>query len=157
HELVPKAGRVAVLINSKNTASAEVTVQEVQDAGRAIGLPIHILNASTSSEIDVAFANLVRERIETLIVQGDGYFTSRRVQFATLATRHGFATAFTNRAFVEVGGLMSYGTNFSDSFRQIGAYTGQILRVPTPPTSPSCSPPSSSSPSTCRRQGRLAY
>ena len=132
HELVPKASRVAVLINPTNTGSSEVTLQEAQDAGRMIGLPIYVLRAGTSTEIEAAFATLVRERIEALVVQGDGYFTSRSVQFATLAARHGIATAFTNRAFVEVGGLMSYGTDFSVSFRQIGAYTGQILKGAKP-------------------------
>jgi putative ABC transport system substrate-binding protein len=131
-ELVPKADRIAVIINPQNIASAEITLQEVQDAGRVMGLPIHVLNAGNNLEIEAAFAILVRERIEALIVQGDGYFTSRRLQFATLATRYGIATAFTNRAFVDVGGLMSYGTNFSDSFRQIGVYTGQILKGASP-------------------------
>jgi putative ABC transport system substrate-binding protein len=131
-QLVPKADRTAVLINPNNTASAEVTLQEVRDAGRVMGLPIYVLNAGDAREIEAAFATLVRERIEALIVQGDGYFTSRRTQFATLATRHGIATAFTNRYFVDVGGLMSYGINFSDSSRQIGTYTGRILKGDNP-------------------------
>jgi putative tryptophan/tyrosine transport system substrate-binding protein len=132
HELVPKASSVAVLINPQNTGSAEVTLQEAKDAGRMVGAPIYVLSAGTSTEIEAAFATLVRERIEALLVQGDGYFTSRRVQFATLAKRHGIATAFTNRDLVEAGGLMSYGTDFSDSFRQVGTYTGQILKGANP-------------------------
>jgi putative ABC transport system substrate-binding protein len=132
HELVPKASRVAVLINPKNIASAEVTLQEVRKAGPLIGLPIQVLNASTGPEIEEAFASLVRDRIEALIVQGDGYFTDRRVEFATLGTRHGIAAAFTNRAFVEVGGLMSYGASIADAFRQVGVYTGQVLKGAKP-------------------------
>ena len=107
-------------------------MQEVRNAGRLIGLPIHVLNASTGPEIEEAFASLVRDRIEALVVQGDGYFTDRRVQFATLATRHGIAAAFTNRAFVEVGGLMSYGASIPDAFRQVGGYTGQVLKGAKP-------------------------
>jgi putative tryptophan/tyrosine transport system substrate-binding protein len=132
HELMPKASRVAVLINPKNIASAEVTLREVRNAGRLIGLPIHVINASTGPEIEEAFASLVRNRIEALIVQGDGYFTDRRVQFATLGTRHGIAAAFTNPLFVEVGGLMSYGASIPDAFRQVGAYTGQVLKGAKP-------------------------
>jgi putative tryptophan/tyrosine transport system substrate-binding protein len=132
HELVPKASRVAVLINPKNIGSAEVTLQEARDAGRVIGLPIYVVSAGTSSEIETAFASLVRERIEALVVQGDGYFTGRRVQFAALTTRYGISTAFTNRDLVEAGGLMSYGTNFTENFRQIGTYTGQILKGANP-------------------------
>jgi putative ABC transport system substrate-binding protein len=127
HELAPKAIRVAMLVNPGNIAGAGASMREAQDAARLIGLPIDILKASTGSEIDAAFASLVRERVEALFVAADGFFTSRRIQFATLATRHGIATAFANREPVEVGGLMSYGTNFSDAYHQVGAYTGQIL------------------------------
>jgi putative tryptophan/tyrosine transport system substrate-binding protein len=140
HELVPKASRVAILINPKNIASAEVTLQEVRNAGLQIGLPIDVLNASTGPEIEEAFAALVRDRIEALIVQGDGYFTDRRVQFATLGTRHGIAAAFTNRAFVEVGGLMSYGASIADAFRHMGAYTGQVLKGAKPADLPVVQP-----------------
>jgi len=132
HELVPKAIRVAVLVNPGNIAGAEGTMREAQDAARLIGLPIDILKASTGSEIDAAFASLVRERVQALFVGGDGFFTSRRIQFATLATRHGIATAFSNRELVEAGGLMSYGTKLSDAYHQVGAYTGQILKGAKP-------------------------
>jgi putative ABC transport system substrate-binding protein len=132
HELVPKADRVAVLVNPTNIASAEATLREVQDAARVIGLPIEILNASTSREIEAAFATMVRDRIEALFVAGDGYFVSRRTQFATLATRHGIAMSVPSRENVEAGGLMSYGTDLADVYRQVGNYTGQILKGAKP-------------------------
>jgi len=132
HELAPKAIRVAVLVNPGNIAGAGATMREARDAARLIGLPIDILKASTGSEIDAAFASLVRERVQALFVGGDGFFTSRRIQFATLATRHGIATAFSNRELVEAGGLMSYGTKLSDAYHQVGAYTGQILKGAKP-------------------------
>src|SRR4030095_1862901 len=99
---------------------------------RALGLQIQVLNASTSREIEVAFATLVRDRVEALFVSADAFFISRRVQFATLATRHGIPAAYTNREYVEAGGLMSYGTDQRDSYRQIGVYTGQILKGAKP-------------------------
>src|SRR5262249_48610563 len=87
HELVPKATRIAILVNPGNVASAEVTLKAAHEAARALGLDIHVINASSSSEIDAAFAAVARERVEALFVNGDGFFTSRRVQFATLAAR----------------------------------------------------------------------
>jgi putative tryptophan/tyrosine transport system substrate-binding protein len=131
HELVPKAVRVAVLVNPAN-ATAETTLQDVQEAARAIGLQIHVLNASTSREIDGAFANLVRERSDALLVAGDGLFTSRRSQFVTLAARDRIPAAYANRDYVVAGGLMSYGTNSADRYRQIGVYTGNILKGAKP-------------------------
>jgi putative ABC transport system substrate-binding protein len=128
HELVPKANRLVVLVNPDNVTTAEASLQGVQDFVRRIGLPIDVLKASTNREIDAAFATMVDERVGALFVAGDGYFTGRRVQFTTLATRHGIATSFANRAFVEIGGLMSYGTNFVDTHHQIGVYAGQILK-----------------------------
>jgi putative ABC transport system substrate-binding protein len=127
HELMPKAKRVAVLVNPQNTLAAEGTVREAEGAARLIGLSIDVLKASTSCEIDAAFATMVRERVEALLVSGDAYFGGRRLQFATLATRHGIAASFNTRAFAEVGGMMSYGPDLAEMFRQVGAYTGQIL------------------------------
>ena len=94
HELVPKAVRVAVLVNPANAASAETTLREVQEAARTIGLQIHVLNASTSREIDAAFATLARERPDALFVAADSFFASRRVQFATLAARDRIPAAY---------------------------------------------------------------
>jgi putative ABC transport system substrate-binding protein len=132
HELVPKALRVAVLVNPANVAVTETTLRELQEAARTIGLQIQVLNASTSSEIDAAFAALQRERPDALFVAADTFFTSRRVQISTLAARERIAAAYSNRDFVIVGGLMSYGTDIADRFRQTGVYTGKILNGAKP-------------------------
>jgi putative tryptophan/tyrosine transport system substrate-binding protein len=107
HELVPKAVRVAVLLNPANATVTETTLRDVQQAARTTGLQLRFLNATTIGEIDVAFVTLGRERSEALFVAGDTFFASRRVQFATLATRAGIPAAYSLREFVEVGGLMS--------------------------------------------------
>ena len=99
--------RVAVLVNPANAPTTETTLREVQEAARAIGLQIHVLNASTSREIDAAFATLARERPDALFVAPDAFFTSRRVQIATLAARDRIPAAYANRDFVVAGGLMS--------------------------------------------------
>jgi putative ABC transport system substrate-binding protein len=132
HDLVPKAIRVAVLINPANAPIAETMLREVPEAARAIGLQIHVLNASTSREIEAAFAALVRDGADALFVAPDGFLTTRRVQFATLAARYGIPAAYSNREYVEAGGLMSYGTDVVDMFRQVGVMTGQILKGAKP-------------------------
>jgi putative ABC transport system substrate-binding protein len=155
HELVPKAVRIAVLINPANAPVAETTLREVPEAARAIGLQIQVLNASTSREIESAFATLVRDRAEALFVAPDGFFISRRVQFVTLAIRFGIPSAHTSREEVEAGGLMSYGTDSLEMFRQASTPV-KSSRVQSPPTCRSCNPPNSSSSSTCKRPGRSA-
>jgi putative ABC transport system substrate-binding protein len=132
HELVPRAVRVAVLINPANVPSAEATLRDLPEAARAIGLQIQILNASTSGEIEAAFATLVRDRADVLFVAADSFFISRRIQFATLAARHGIPAACSTREEVEAGGLMSYGTDISDMWRQVGLYAGQVLKGAKP-------------------------
>jgi putative ABC transport system substrate-binding protein len=133
HELVPKAVRVAVLVNPANASSATSTLQELQQAGPAIGLQIQmILNASTIGEIDAAFAILARERPDALFVAPDGFFTDRRGQFAILTARDRLPATYGNRDVVAAGGLMSYGTNVVDMFHQIGVYTGRILKGAKP-------------------------
>jgi len=132
HDLVPKAVRIAVLINPANAPTAETTLRETSEAAHGLGLQIQILNASTSREIEAAFATLVRERPDALFIAPDGFFTSRRVQFATLAAHHRVPAAYFSREFVEVGGLMSYGSDISDVYRQVGVYTGQILKGAKP-------------------------
>jgi putative ABC transport system substrate-binding protein len=132
HDLVPKVVRVAVLINPANAPIAETMLREVPEAARAIGLQIQVLNASTSREIEAAFATLVRDRADALFVAPDSFFISRRVQFATLAARHGIPAAYATREDVEAGGLMSYGTDTLDIWRQVGVYTGQILKGAKP-------------------------
>ena len=132
HELVPKAVRVAVLVNPANTPTNEAALREIPEAARAIGLQIHVLKASTSQEIEAAFATLVREPCDALFVAADGFFVARRVQLATLATRYGIPTAHADRDAVEAGGLMSYATDTVDTWRQVGVYTGQILKGTKP-------------------------
>jgi putative ABC transport system substrate-binding protein len=105
HELAPKAVRVAVLVNPANATVAETTLRDVSEAARTIGLPIHALKASTSREIDAAFATFARERPDALFVAPDGFFGSRSVQIATLAARGGIPAAYSVRDFVVAGGL----------------------------------------------------
>jgi putative ABC transport system substrate-binding protein len=131
-ELVPGAARVAALVNPTNPASAETTLRDVTGAARGMGLLIQVLNASTSREIDAAFATLGRERPDVLFVSTDTFFSSRRVQLVNLATRHAIPAGFPNRESTEIGGLMSYGANIADAWRQSGAYTGRILKGAKP-------------------------
>jgi ABC-type uncharacterized transport system substrate-binding protein len=132
HDLVPKAVRVAVLVNPANTLVAASTLREVQEAAPTIGLQIQVLNATTIGEIDAAFATLARERPDALFVAPDTFFTSRRVQFATLTARDRIPASYAARELVAAGGLMSYGTDIVDMFRQVGVYTGSILKGAKP-------------------------
>jgi putative ABC transport system substrate-binding protein len=131
HELVPKAVRVAVLVNPLNTV-AERMLREVQEAARTIGLQIQVLNASTSQGIDAAFDALARERPDALFVASDPFLAGRRVQLVTLVARDRIPATYPAREYVAAGGLMSYGTDMADGWRQIGAYTGQILKGTKP-------------------------
>ena len=131
-ELVPGAARVAVLVNPANTVNAETTLRDVEPAASAMGLQIQILKASTSREIEAAFAPFVRERPDALFVGNDAFLTSRRVQLVHLATRHALPATYTVRDFAEVGGLMSYGVNITDALRQLGIYAGRILKGARP-------------------------
>jgi putative ABC transport system substrate-binding protein len=140
HELVPKAVRVAVLVNPANVASAEATLQAAKEAAPKIGLQIQMLNATTIGEIDAAFATLARERPDALFVAPDGFFASRRVQFAILTARDRIPAAYGGREFVEVGGLMSYATDTADRYRQVGVYTGNILKGAKPSDLPVLQP-----------------
>jgi putative ABC transport system substrate-binding protein len=132
HDLVPKAVRIAVLVNPANVPTTEVTLREIPEAARRLGLQIQVLNASTSREIEAVFATLARERADALFVAADAFFGTRVVQFATLAMRHGIPTAYGGRQGVEAGGLMGYGTDIPDTFRQVGVYAGQILKGAKP-------------------------
>ena len=132
HELVPKAARIAVLVNPANAPTTEVTLRDAKEGARALGLQIRVLNATTTGEIDAAFAALARERVDGLLIAGDGFFNSRRSQFATLAARDRIPTSCANREMVEAGLLMSYGTNVADMFRQVGIYVGSILKGAKP-------------------------
>jgi putative ABC transport system substrate-binding protein len=132
HELVPKAVRIAVLVNPANIPATESMLRDLPDAARAIGLQIQVLKASTSREIEAAFATLMHDRADALFVAGDVFFTSRRVQFATLAARHGIPASYPSREAVEAGGLMAYTADRADMYRQVGAYTGKILKGAKP-------------------------
>jgi putative ABC transport system substrate-binding protein len=132
HELLPEAVRVAVLVNPANVPAAETTLTDVQNAAHVIGLQIYALNASTIGEIDAAFAALQRERPDALFVAPDGFLSSRRVQLATLTARDRIPAAYPNRNFVAAGGLMSYGADQVNPYRQIGVYTGKILKGVNP-------------------------
>jgi putative ABC transport system substrate-binding protein len=132
HDLVPKAARVAVLINPANTSTAKATLRGVQEAAARLGLQIQVVNATTISEIDAAFATLARERPDALFVAADTFFTSRRVQLATLTARDKIPAVYGVRDFVAAGGLMSYGTDLVGMFRQLGVYTGSILKGAKP-------------------------
>ena len=136
HELVPKAFRIAVLINPDNGSVAETTLREVSEASRVIGLQIQVLNASTSRDIESVFAALVRDRADALFIAADPFFTSRRGQLAILAARDRIPTSCANREMVESGLLMSYGSNLADMFRQVGVYTGSILKGAKPAEMP---------------------
>jgi putative tryptophan/tyrosine transport system substrate-binding protein len=127
-ELLPATRRVAMLMNPTNPINTSSTLAEVEQAARDLALQIQIVNASTSHEIDVAFAALARERPDALFVAPDGFFTSRRVQLAALAARYAIPTSFSVRDHVEAGGLMSYGASLTDAYRQLGVITGRILK-----------------------------
>jgi putative ABC transport system substrate-binding protein len=140
HELAPKAVRIAVLVNPANASNTETRLQDIPEAARALGLQIQVLNASTSGEIEAAFATLVRDRADALFVTAEAFFTSRRVQFATLAMRYGIPAAYGVREVVEVGGLMSYGADLLEMWHQVGVYTGQILKGAKPADLPVSQP-----------------
>ena len=138
-ELVPAAVRVAALVNPANVASTS-TLTAVEQTARALGMQVQVYNASTSQEIDAAFAALVRERPDALFVAPDGFFANRRVQLIALAARHALPAAYSVREFVEVGGLMSYGTSLVDMYRQVGVYSGRILKGAKPAELPVVQP-----------------
>ena len=132
HELVPKAVRIAVLVNPANAATAEATSATMPEAARALGLQIQALNANNGDEIDAAFTTLVSDRADALLVAPDAFFNSRRVQFAILSARHLVPTIYTVRDYAEAGGLISYGTDVTDAVRQQGVYAGRILKGTKP-------------------------
>jgi putative tryptophan/tyrosine transport system substrate-binding protein len=127
-ELVPGAARIAVLVNPANSTSTETTLRDVETAARSMGLHLQVLNASTSREIDAAFALFARERPDAIFVGQEVFFVSRRVQLANMAARLAIPMTSGSRDIVEVGGLMSYGSNIADAHRQIGVYAGRILK-----------------------------
>jgi putative ABC transport system substrate-binding protein len=127
-ELVPAATRLAVLVNPANATTAESTLADVEPAARAMGLQIQVVSASSGREIETAFAAFVHDRPDALFVAADPLFYGRRVQLANLASRHAIPATYSNRAIAEAGGLMSYGSNVLDAWRQLGSYAGRILK-----------------------------
>jgi ABC-type uncharacterized transport system substrate-binding protein len=131
-ELVPGAARVAALVNPASAANAEAVTRDMAAAAAASGVPISVIQASDSREIEAAFATLVRNQADALLVGTDPFFFNRRVQLTTLATRHGIPAIYNGREYVDIGGLMSYGTNLTETFRQVGAYAGRVLKGAKP-------------------------
>jgi putative ABC transport system substrate-binding protein len=131
-DLVPGATRIAVLLNPASTTIAETVSRDIREAARAIGLQIKVLDASTIREIDAAFATLVSERPDALFVANEPLFVERRVQLAHWATYHKVPATYSGREYVEVGGLISYGANLGDAYRQVGIYTGRIVKGAKP-------------------------
>src|SRR5262245_38153469 len=131
-ELVPGAIRIAVLVDPTNAAGTESPLRDVGAAARPLGLQIQVLNASTSLELDAAFATLVSERSDALVVASTPFLFDRRVQLAQLAARHSVPAIYQDRHHAEVGGLMSYGASLGDGYRHVGVYTGRILKGAKP-------------------------
>jgi putative tryptophan/tyrosine transport system substrate-binding protein len=132
HDMVPKAARVAVLVNPANTASAEAVLQGTQEAAAVIGLQLHVLNATTVGEIDAAFASFAQDRPDALFVAADAFFSTRAVQFITLTARDRIPATYSLRDYVTAGGLMSYGADLAEIGHQVGLYSGKILKGAKP-------------------------
>ena len=131
HELIPQATVISVLVNP-NFPGTAFQLRDVQEAARTLGHPMHVLNASTGSEINTAFATIAQQRTDALLVAGDPFFLSRLSQFITLAARHAVPTIYPQREYVAGGGLISYGTSVTDAYRQVGVYVGRILNGAKP-------------------------
>jgi putative ABC transport system substrate-binding protein len=140
HELIPTASRIAVLANPSDATRTGSNVRDLETAARALGLQILVLMASTNGEIDAAFSTIAREGADALFVLADSFFATRRVQLAILAARHAVPAAYGQRDYAEAGGLMSYGTNLADARRQVGVYTGRILKGEKPADLPVLQP-----------------
>jgi putative ABC transport system substrate-binding protein len=131
-EIVPAVRRLAVLVNPTQATNTETTLREVQAGAQAMGLQIRVFSVGTSSKIDTAFAGFERERPDALFVGSGTLFTGRRVQLTQWAAHHRIPASYSDRAYVEAGGLMSYGSNTTDAFRLSGAYVGRILKGAKP-------------------------
>jgi putative tryptophan/tyrosine transport system substrate-binding protein len=131
-ELTPSAARIAVLVNPSDTAVTESVLKDVGAAARSMRVQIHVIEASTNGEINAAFAGLARERPDGLFVGPGPFFTARRVQLTHLATLHRIPAIYSGRQTAEAGGLMSYGANVADAWRQVGVYAGRILKGAKP-------------------------
>jgi len=132
HEFVPAAKSIALLLNPGNPVEAAAQTRELQAAAGTLGLRLAVVNASSPIEIEEAFATLVRERVDALQIGVDALFGSHRDQIVALAARHKVPAIYPWREFTAAGGLMNYGSNIREAFRQVGVYTGQILKGAKP-------------------------
>jgi len=132
HELAPTASVIALLVNPANPALSATNIKELQAAARALGLELHVLNASTERDFDGAFAKLIELRAGGLVIAGDPFFTSRIEQLAALTVRHAVPANYHNRDFAMAGGLLSYGTDYRETYRLAGNYTGRVLKGDKP-------------------------
>jgi len=132
HELVPTASVIALLINPTTPALAEPVSRASQAAAHALGLDLHVLNASTERDFDGVFASVIQLRAGGLVIGSDAFFTSRREQLAALAVRHAVPTVYENRGFVAAGGLASYSGSIADAYRLAGVYAARILKGEKP-------------------------
>jgi len=130
-ELVPRAAVIGVLANPANPIT-KPQLMELETAARAMGRQIHVLNASTENDFETAFAVVDEQHVDALLVAADPFFDDRRAQLVALAARHRVPVSYVRREFVAVGGLMSYGPDPPDAFRQAGVYTGRILKGAKP-------------------------
>jgi ABC-type uncharacterized transport system substrate-binding protein len=135
-ELMPSAKRIAVLVNPTDARVTEGTLRDVEPAARAKGLQIQVVHASTSREIDAAFAAFARERPDALFIAADPFFASRRLQLSLLAMRHALPAVYSGREYAEVGGLITYGSDITDAYRRAGVYVGRILKGAKPDDMP---------------------
>jgi len=132
HELVPTARVFALLVDPTDATIAETNIRDTQTAASKLGVELHVLNASTERDFDSVFAELIRLRAGGLVIGNGAYFVARNGQLAELAVRHAVPAVHSNREFVAAGGLMSYGGSIADSYRQVGVYTGRILKGEKP-------------------------
>jgi putative ABC transport system substrate-binding protein len=132
HELVPTASAMALLVNPAHPTLAETNTKELQAAARALGLELHVLNASTERDFDEVFTKLIQLRAGGLVIGPDTFFTSRREQLASLTVRHAVPTIYQNREFAAAGGLLSYGADTADAYRLTGKYVGRVLKGEKP-------------------------
>jgi putative tryptophan/tyrosine transport system substrate-binding protein len=132
HELLPKARRYALVVNPNGLIVGGPLEKEMQSVGAGLGVQVEVRTAGSIPEVDSTFASLAERRIEGLFVSPDVFFMNRRVQFATLAARYAIPTMYSDRGFVEVGGLISYASDDAELHRQVGIYAGRILRGEKP-------------------------
>jgi putative ABC transport system substrate-binding protein len=140
HELAPTATVIGLLVHPGAPTIAENEARSVQSAAAALGRQVRILSASTEGEIEAAFEAATRQRIAALLISGDAFFTNRRNQVATLAARHTIPTIYAWREFITAGGLLSYGNSLTDGYRQVGVYTGRVLKGEKPADMPVMQP-----------------